>query len=580
MLRSHYLIFSCLFALAIYLPGIDWGLPSRNIDRQLFGDRTPWTGEEILALLESDDATISQNSSTRGADVDANPILDRSQPIVVNATDRQRAEIIQRYRLMSRQPDEFIQFKSLAEMAGRDGIDRLDPRLYQYGGLWMYPVGALLKVGDFLGVIELKSDRAYYLDHPEAFGRFYVVARLYSVFWGCVAVLCLTWMALRMTGRGWVSVGIAMLFATSPMVMASAQEAKPHLAGCAMMLVACVCGWKWIDARQEHRRGLRWAILTGIIAGGAGAMVLSAVWAALIVPTMAWLGRGTSKESRRAAWQAFMIASAAGAVTFVVSNPFLVFNTLFRPDLVASNLGNSAAMYGTSGIGRSLMHAVLILRSGMDHMLTVLLTAVVIGLWGWVRKGMPRSTDLARVSGWLLVLPTATIATVVFVMLAGGKPMEYARFGLILSASASLGLAWMLRDGAWTTVWTIAFWVVTAVFIGSRSEYMPIRLSDTHESPATQPLSNRIGIYYEPAPWSLPPVDVFERELILYPRQAALGPEPSQNLNATREDPKIFIYPSNLSSQLRSWQWGEEISWRLNRWNRAVGPVVQSVHRD
>ena len=103
-----------LISLLVFLPGIGWGLPSRDADRFLFGDRTPWTGAEIIALAGGFDA-----GGGRGADVDANP-LDRGAgdaPVVLNDTDAKRAEIVRRYRLQSHQPDEFINFAAVAGMA-------------------------------------------------------------------------------------------------------------------------------------------------------------------------------------------------------------------------------------------------------------------------------------------------------------------------------------------------------------------------------------------------------------------------------------------------------------------------------
>src|SRR5207237_6609480 len=141
-----------------------WGLPSRAADPYLFGDHEVWSGAKIVELAPAD--------SGLGADVDANPILNRTRTVLLNETDRERAEIIRRYRLFSYQPDEMITFKSLSRLRENWG----DPRLYQYGGLWIYPVGALLKLGSMIGLVDLRADQAYYLDHPEAFGRFYIVA--------------------------------------------------------------------------------------------------------------------------------------------------------------------------------------------------------------------------------------------------------------------------------------------------------------------------------------------------------------------------------------------------------------------
>src|SRR5687767_191076 len=121
-------------ALVWFLVGIDWGLPSRRADAFLFGDRQPWSGKEILALAGG--AGVDPN---RGADVDVNPITSRDRPVVLNETDAQRAEIVRRYRLYSYQPDEMITFNALRQM--NPGARQFDPKLYQYGGLWVYPVG-------------------------------------------------------------------------------------------------------------------------------------------------------------------------------------------------------------------------------------------------------------------------------------------------------------------------------------------------------------------------------------------------------------------------------------------------------
>src|SRR5262245_22193255 len=101
--RERILVALCLiFATVVFTLGITWGLPSRAADPYLFGERTPWTGQQIIDLTGALDA-----DPTKGADVDLNPLLDRTRPIVLNTTDAQRAEIVRRYRLFTFQPDEW-----------------------------------------------------------------------------------------------------------------------------------------------------------------------------------------------------------------------------------------------------------------------------------------------------------------------------------------------------------------------------------------------------------------------------------------------------------------------------------------
>src|ERR1700712_3405878 len=92
-----------LLAAGLFGLGIGWGLPSRAVDQYLFGDHPVWSGRQIADLAPAD-------AGDSGADVDANPIANRNATVILNETDRQRAEIIRRYRLFSFQPDEMITF--------------------------------------------------------------------------------------------------------------------------------------------------------------------------------------------------------------------------------------------------------------------------------------------------------------------------------------------------------------------------------------------------------------------------------------------------------------------------------------
>src|SRR4029079_14962634 len=85
-----------LVAATVFGLGMSWGLPTRAVDPYLFGDRPVWSGREIIGLAPAD-------TGEHGADVDANPILNRGTTVIVNETDRQRAEIVRRYRLFSHQ---------------------------------------------------------------------------------------------------------------------------------------------------------------------------------------------------------------------------------------------------------------------------------------------------------------------------------------------------------------------------------------------------------------------------------------------------------------------------------------------
>ena len=274
-----------LMSLAAFLPGIGWGLPSRADDRFLFGDREPWTGRQIIELAGGFEADAG-----RGADVDANPLDRAGGPVVLNDTDQKRAEIVRRYRLQSHQPDEFINFAAIAGMGSRRD---LDPRLYQYGGLWLYPLAGLLGAAHVVGYVELTGDLAFYLDNPDEFGRFYVVARLYSAAWGAVAAAAVFVLVRRLSGSVWAGFCGVAAFSLMPVVVTAAHEAKPHLAGAALAL------WALVKADDFVRTGRRRdAVFAGLLCGASASMVVSMVVSFALLPVMGVLLRNRRRGGR------------------------------------------------------------------------------------------------------------------------------------------------------------------------------------------------------------------------------------------------------------------------------------------
>ncbi len=146
---------------------------------------------------------------------------------------------------MSYQPDEWNTLKALSEM--KPGRGQFDPKLYQYGGLWVYPIGAFLKLAALFHLIDLRADAAWYLDHPDAFGRFYVVARLWSVAWGLAGVLTVFSLVRRIVGAVLFPTVAALCFMLMPVVVNMAHEAKPHLAGAVLMLLAVLAAARFVE---------------------------------------------------------------------------------------------------------------------------------------------------------------------------------------------------------------------------------------------------------------------------------------------------------------------------------------------
>jgi hypothetical protein len=416
-----------------------------------------------------------------------------------------RARILQRYRLYSNQPDEMITFRALGQM--HPGAGDFDPRLYQYGGLWIYPVGVLLKVLSVFNVVTVSSDLAYYLDHPEAFGRFYVIARAYSAAWGVIGVLAIFALVRRFTRSDVLGVVAAICFMVMPVVVDLAHEAKPHLPGAVLLVLAVLAGCKYADEGKG-----RWWILASVLAGAAVGMILVDVVAVLVIPAMV-IARG-DKPGRAAG--ILLAGGAIAAGVYFATNPYVAAHLLGNRAVLVSNLGNSEAMYPVGSLRHDVTNSIRLMAIGTSAPLAV---AGLLGLLAIRKLGV----------GLVLAIPVLG-ALVLFVIGAAGKPGEYARFaivpdiGLMVLAVCAVG---KLVNGPVIRV-VAGFVLIAAAAIYSVS-YERGFMSDSSRLAAADQLSRyadgrtaqsapTLAVFAEPAPYCLPPVDLFRWKIVLLPR--------------------------------------------------------------
>lgn len=519
--RCRIALLVCLIAAGFFFfSGIRWGLPSKRIDPLLFGSEPVWNGQKILQLSGG-----WKGSGGGGAELDANPLTGRDRAIVLNETDTQRAQILLRYRLYSYQPDEMLTFRALAAMNPSKG--QLDPRGYQYGGLWIYGVGAMLKAASLCKWIIIKPDVAYYLDQPEEFGKFYIVARFYSAAWGMVGVWAVFNLVRRWVG-GWRAPAVASLcFACLPAVVTMAHEAKPHLPGAVLTLLAVLCG----DA-YARRGKLHWAIAAGAICGAAVAMVPTALWSFALLPLMT-VFRPIS-WGRRAAIGCG--AAAVGVLVYAATNPYVLIHLLRGENVVAASAANTASFYHERDVFKGALHTFSVIREGTSWMLLLGGAAVVLIRLAVhvraLREKKLRSRRLRfRPLPWLLAAPVA-LTLVQLAVFGAGKKMEYGRFAILpdvaIVIAAVVGLARWARavaDPRFTLLYVTL--LLSAMAAGAR--YLQKFVQDA------QPVTSRmaegqrlalgagriplsIALVDEPAPYCLPPVNLFDWRLTLLPR--------------------------------------------------------------
>ncbi len=489
-------------------PLLAWGLPSRQIDRFLFGGKPAWRAAEYE--IERDVA--ARRERPHGADVDINPLADRDRVVRLNATHAEQAEILRRYRLYSRQPDEMITFQALQRMDPKAGD--LDPRLYQYGGAYIYLIAGALGMAKLLGLIHLTGDAGYYLENPEAFGRFYVVARVISLAFGAIALLGVYRLA-RMSGSrvaGWTA---TLLAAVTPVFISGVLEAKPHIPSAAMLV------WSAIYAVRCHTRArMADAIKLGLSSGLAFGFVLTGLAAAMHWPVLLCASkRGTRTRVAGRLLVALLVAAAIYATT----NPYVLYNATFHPERLGSNVANSTAMYRDQ-----IRHAAEgLLRTGVLSVQAAGMVVLCLGAAGLL-AAIRRSPRVVAVSSAGGVAMTALC-----ILLAAGKPTEFGRFlalpTLLLAAAAGASAAILQPRNriALPAVALPAFLISGAVAYVQVFALDSSGVRDTRYRAAEHVAANlggaMIGVLQEPAPYAVPPLAFGDQSVFLLPKAEPPG---------------------------------------------------------
>ncbi len=505
--------------------GINWGLYLPLRAQHLFPEGSEWSSRLVAELKTS----RNSEGPSQGADVDRNPAAS-DRPVILNDTDEKIAEIYVRYLLYTDQPDEMISLQALAEIHPAEG--RWDPKMYQYGGLFLYPLGGLVKLASVTGLVRsgILSD---YLQAPQEFAKFYVIGRLMVLAWGLFGV----WAVYSLATHLWdwrAGALSALIYALSPVVVAMSHECKPHLPGAVLMIWATYWALRYIESGRVHHRFML-ALCCGLALG----MIPSSAWIFVLISVSEWLVQSTLRERiARSLFFGFLAVCIYGLV-----NPYVVINLLTDRQLLFSNVGNTAAMYHTGGWLAGLSNAWTLLVSGSSVWMVVGALVMVPALW---------AMDWRRT---LILLVPAALMFAQFAAVGAEKPGEYSRFfiyvNVILGIVLSVGLyrflvnRWYQGLAYGLALASVLAWPTTDYLVGfgrdGTKQDSRYQLAEQMANPGggTTGGIDSIAVLRDPAPYAFPPTDFSRIRLVRLPKDVTHWP-------VDRHDwPRWLIVPLN-----------------------------------
>ncbi|MBN1823317.1 MAG: glycosyltransferase family 39 protein [Endomicrobiales bacterium] len=327
--------------------------------------------------------------------------------IFFDGGERTLANFMRPYYLRSTHTDEQMTLVSLSSM--KPGKLDLNPRMFAYGGAYIYGMGAVFGAAHLTGAIKLQRDIRYYFKNPGQMGKIFELGRRVNA--AAVAVIIvLVYLIVKNSYSLRAAYLAASAVALYPGLVFQAHIMKPYVISL-MFFLACVYFSLLMVTRAPKTKYFA-------LAGAFGALSASSIViysTVLVAPFISYIL--TRKKDGYASEKNLAVAFLAAGLLFVVTNPYWI---LKFTDLV-SEMKGSRGVYA-SGLSFSGISKIL-----FENTPNIMTPAVfVMSALGILYAGLKRE------KADLVMLGVSLTSGAAFVYLLQGSPdtMHLSRFFL------------------------------------------------------------------------------------------------------------------------------------------------------
>lgn len=312
-----------------------------------------------------------------------------------------------RFKLYSVEADEAVAIMALARI--KPGQLQFDPRFYQYGGAFLYPLGAWYFALSKLGIVHA-APLDQMLAAPQAMDGVWIAGRAFVLAAFAISGVLLFLTLSELAPRGVALCGL-LLYLLCPASIMYSQVIKPHwyallwATGALLIITRALMRGRW-----SLQREVLLGICLGLVVGSAATFSLFAVlaWCALAVLTL-----------RRVitAW-ALVRVPAIALAAFVASNPYYVLNWHAVQIERAAAQSWFAPSFSVGAVAEFVESSMF---SGFGVAFTALVFA--LGIWSLVR-----GPSLARLYAIAVFVPIVVIAVMTANMASWNVNFRYVSY--------------------------------------------------------------------------------------------------------------------------------------------------------
>ncbi len=306
-----------LIGVFFHTKGINWGVPDSERISLVFGDQS--IVEDLIDPMLQTHQDIRDMQIYYGAPYSSDYNPDEKISIVIKGKkkliSRELVNSMRSYLVRSYGADEQAVLASLSKM-DPSHLD-FNPHFFEYGGIYLYPLGALLKLCSMTGLIELKSNMAFYLRNPDKMGELYTVSRIFGAFTFVFATIIFYLLCLRISKDQNISLIVAILFSMTPGFVMWSHYLKPYSSGMLWVMCALYGIFRFFEERQ-----LKWMVFSSIFSGFAFGSVLSYGYVFLTVILSIFF---VTSDARNI-FKNIVISGVCFVFSYLLTNPYVLLS--------------------------------------------------------------------------------------------------------------------------------------------------------------------------------------------------------------------------------------------------------------
>jgi hypothetical protein len=432
------------------------------------------------------------------ADVAHGSSLERDAIVSAGSMGREAIDLwLLRFKLYSVESDEIINIMSLARIKPQQG--QFDPKFYQYGGAYLYPLGIWFYALDRLNVIHVGS-LSELLHDPQRMDRVWICGRIFVLLAFIASALVLLATLRRLAPAG-IALMLVALYLFCPASIMYSQVMKPHWYGLLWTNMVLFC---LADSSLRRRLSLRHELVVGL---GTGLAVGSALTYALF-SVLVWIGLFVLVCRRIAQARALILVPATAVITFIAMNPYYIINW---PGIMAERAATADWFHPSLDAETLLLFLDNSLFTGLGIALTILLLVIAGG-----RTVQPRNAA-EPLLGLAVLVPLLLIGFLTASMATWHVNLRYASFVLPLGLILFAVCQWSGRSV------TLAVVVVATI-----AQTIPLKLAYIDENDSSHSTRLRAAAWIDsripagdsiclnsqtPSPYEVPPFRLDRYEL-------------------------------------------------------------------